>query len=365
MSMRARLVLVGSLVVGTLLGSFGEAAKKTFLYVHSRHASANEIWGFQVDGAGQMTAVPGSPATLAPPSGNCGGHCQTAAYSAKRKMLFASGDGLSAFFVGKDGALTPHAGNPFLPGADLNGVAVVEKGKKTFVYASSFDDDEIRGFAVATNGAITELPGSPFATSPEPSGLSAAGGRLFAAHENGALLSSFRVANDGSLIEAPNSPVATGAGFIYNVQADAGGKFVYTGDDDADELHAYSVNPANADLTPLPGSPIATGVRPSQGMGVAKKLLIAQDSAGGGVDDVQAFLRNKQTGALTPTNPQSTGIPSVRTSNIDAAGKLYAVASGTSDQVRTFLVGADGTLQTADTEAVALLNPNQALFIKR
>jgi len=174
------------------------------------------------------------------------------------------------------------------------------------------------------------------------------------------------VASDGALVAAPGSPFATGADYIYNLHADAAGKFVYTGDSNSEFLFAFAVNGKTAALTPLAGSPFAASLEPEHGTPVSKTLVVAQDADDDGLEDTQVFRRNKKTGGLTLLGgPQSSGFTGVQGGAIDSAGKLYAVA-GTADAVRTFrLDKTTGILTAADTEAVDFNRVHQVLWIKR
>jgi 6-phosphogluconolactonase len=369
--MRAVRLLAGSFLVGMMIGAapLGAAAKKNFVYVHDRSASDNRVWGYAVDAAGQLTDLPNSPYGAAgTPTGGCTGLCQTAVYAAKRKLLVVGGNGLSVFRVNADGSLTLVPGGPFAAASDLTGTSVVERGKKTFVYATEFDFDQVRGFEVQADGSLLELAGSPFACGDGPTGAAGAAGKLFVALENSNAISAFTVANDGTLNAAPGSPFAVAGGFIYNVQPSPDGKFVYTGSVNPDEVFAFSVNKNTGVLTAVAGSPFASPIDPEQGTGSSKNLLIAQENNGAGVGDIQVFARNKQSGVLAPLGgAQSSGVDNARVSGLDAKGKLYAVAGHEGGGLlATFQVDKNtGVLTPGDTASPALGKPNQVLFVQR
>src|SRR5689334_6788433 len=135
------------------------AAKKTLVYVHERGATG-QIAAFRMDSRGKLTPLSGSP-FAAGDGGGCGGNCNTLAYSARRKLLFAGGgDGLHVFNVAADGSLSEVSGSPF-GGVDFVGAAVVEKGDSTFVYAADDVNERVRGYAVQKSGALVELESSP------------------------------------------------------------------------------------------------------------------------------------------------------------------------------------------------------------
>ena len=101
-----------------------------------------------------------------------------------------------------------------------------------FVYTN--DDtaaNTVSAFSVAANGVLTAVLGSPFAT-----GGTGSGGGLFASNR-------VRVC-----------PV---------------GKFLYAGNGGSNNVSGFSINPATGVLTPVPGSPFATGGLASEGVSLA------------------------------------------------------------------------------------------------
>ncbi len=73
--------------------------------------------------------------------------------------------------------------------------------------------------------------------------------------------------NTGSLTLVPGSPFPAGANPTA-VTADPTGKFLYEVNDKngatTNDLFAFTINPSTGVLTPVPGSPFATGAKPSQ-----------------------------------------------------------------------------------------------------
>src|SRR5260370_36753465 len=71
-----------------------------------------------------------------------------------------SGNNVSAYSIGANGALTPVPGSPFLAG----GLPVSAAGEPTakFAYLANEDGNNVSAYSIGANGALTPVPGSPF-----------------------------------------------------------------------------------------------------------------------------------------------------------------------------------------------------------
>jgi 6-phosphogluconolactonase (cycloisomerase 2 family) len=178
-----------------------------------------------------------------------------------------------------------------------------------FAYVPNAGSNTVSAYAVnATTGALTPVAGSPFAIAPGascaplPCGLSLTMdpfGRFVYVANNGSTNVSGNVtayavnATTGALTPVPGSPFATGgAPFIV----DPSGQFVYVRT--FNSVSAYQLNATTGALTPVPGSPFATGTAPSD---------LTVDPSGQFVyvpnissNDVSAYRLDPTTGALTP-----------------------------------------------------------------
>jgi DNA-binding beta-propeller fold protein YncE len=130
-----------------------------------------------------------------------------------------SGNSVSAFSIGANGALTPVPGSPFAAGIGPLSVAVDPTGKFAYVLNVETPPDFINGtvlaYSIGANGALTPVSGSPFAA--------------------------------GSL---PQS-----------VAVDPTGKFAYVANGLSNNVSAFSIG-ANGALTPVTGSPFVAGTTP-------------------------------------------------------------------------------------------------------
>src|SRR5688572_28070095 len=126
--------------------STAAASGGTYLYVHDR-GTVDRILGYSLDREGRMTALPGSPfAGIGDTGGTCGGHCKSLSYSRRRRTLYAAAEeGVMAWTVAADGSLAAVEGAPF-GGFTAYGAIVVEKGRRTFVYATDYGQGQVHGF---------------------------------------------------------------------------------------------------------------------------------------------------------------------------------------------------------------------------
>ncbi|MCC2670933.1 MAG: hypothetical protein K0Q72_3404 [Armatimonadetes bacterium] len=354
-----RLFLIGLV---TLAPTAARAAQD-FAFVHDR-GTPNQVFAYQLASTGTLTPVAGSPfSTSAGAAGAqfCRGNCQTAAYAPKRQLLFVTGSvGISALRVGTNGALTEVAGSPFGPAGDYIGIAVVQKGRSTFVYAADVDSSRVRGFNVETSGALTELSGSPFATGATPVALTAGAGKLFCITQSARLVEYFTVATSGALTRVDDASVGTTGAFT--LYTDPKAKTVYVPENSGgNEVLALKVGKTG--LTTLPGSPFSSDVSTSSGLVYSPKWVVAMSLTSAVGTDLQVYKRSAK-GPLQKVVTQSSGLLGIRSGAVK--GKLLVLASDDGDAVRTYTVATNGTLTVVDTKPAAALDfANQVLILRR
>jgi 6-phosphogluconolactonase (cycloisomerase 2 family) len=357
---RALWVLIAAFALGVVIGSAdrAEAKKgKTFLYLHDNAPGNPVIRGFEVDQAGLITELPGSPFDLPGTGGHCGGTCGTLTYLPARKLLFVTTrDLLTAFAVAKDGALTQVDSEP-LPALGI-GVGALKRGKRSFVYVSEFGQDRVRGFEVAADGSLTPVPNTPTDANDEPNGVIPMGGRLVVVNE-GDTLTVFDVAADGSLTEVAGSPFDVPvSGFFYYAQVDPKGKHIYVPDasNPNPEIFVFGMNKQTGALTQLANSPFDTSVAFDRGLAVGKsKVYGAKGTTGQSV----GFMTRAKDGSVTNQGGAvDPGIDQVDGLALTPKGKHLAVWSGLEDSVRVFAVAQDGTLTLTDENGVPLTVSN-------
>jgi hypothetical protein len=329
------------------------ASAAGFVYLHQNHVNVNEVSVVQVGADGWLSLVAGSPFTTNQQGYGFFRHGQTIAFSTSKKMVFVTGSGgISAFKAASDGTLTLVPGSPFGSPMFGTGIAVVERGSKTYVYAGDLYHQLLRGFLVQSTGRLTEVKPAK-RSSPLTDGVTSAQGMLFVV--TGHSVGAYTVKQNGALAPAPHSPFALPTNGVNTLAADPGGAFVYAPDSSAGQIAGFQVTKKNAWLKPLAGSPFSSGTS-NLGSGLAISpgpILFALENEGDGIEAEQRGAG----GAVTPLGLlQHAGIfGGLHNGVLDSTGQTLIVQGGLTNVVRSFAVNpADGSLTEEDTETVPL-----------
>jgi 6-phosphogluconolactonase (cycloisomerase 2 family) len=217
---------------------------------------------------------------------------------------------VSAYYIdATTGALTPVAGSPVTAGIGPADIKIDPTGH--FVYVVNFYSANISAYAIdSTSGALTEVAGSPFASGGGslvivPIGPFAyVAGGVFGYSINTATGALTGIA--GSPFTAlGGSPPRPGAG--TTITADPSGEFAYIGLPgdltDADQVIAASVNSSTGALTPA--GAFSNGGNDSSPTSIAvastgKFVYVTDHQAARPVGFVRGYTRDGTTGALTP-----------------------------------------------------------------
>jgi 6-phosphogluconolactonase (cycloisomerase 2 family) len=229
---------------------------KSFLY--AANAGSGTISAFALDPrTGNLTAVPGSPFTVA------------AANSGNTLSLGASPDGhflfevdesstfIRTFNIGSNGALAEATGSPFDSGAFPEGVKVTANGKFLAVGLKSMD--AVGVYAIDANGGLTPVFGSPFLTNGAAAAVDSncASNRVFVASAGSDLVDAFIMAADGSLTPVAGSPFpSSGASTINALTLTPGNQNLLTSNVFDATVSSLAVG-LDGSLQPVPGSPFA------------------------------------------------------------------------------------------------------------
>lgn len=277
-------------------------------FVFTANAGGNNISGFANDGAGNLTAVPGSP--------------------------FAS------------------PGQPFGLAATPN---------NAFLYVSSFQNAQVTGFSIsATTGTLTPLA-CPVATTglqPLKIAINPAGTLLFTSNQAGSV-SGFAInATTGCLTAISTTTTDSVA---RGLTIDGTGQFLYvvTGGGGID---LFTIN-ANGTLTRQAiggfdsGTTTMLAVKAIPGINV----LLATD--GGSTNNLRSFIINTTTGALTPivvtvpgSSPPNPSAIAVNTP-ANATNPQFYVANTASNNLTVNTIAADGTSGASSLTVVAATGP--------
>jgi 6-phosphogluconolactonase len=229
---------------------------KSFLY--AANAGSGTISAFSIDPrAGNLTAVPGSPFTVA--AANAGNTLSLTA-SPDGHFLFEvdeSSTFIRTFNIAANGALTEAAGSPVGSGAFPEGLKVTANGKFLLVGLKSID--AVGVYAIDASGSLTPVFGSPFLTNGAAAAVDAtcANNRAFVASAGSDLIDAFDMAADGSLTPVAGSPFPSGGTSTINaLTLNPSNQELLTSDVFNSEVSSLAVGP-DGSLQPVPGSPFA------------------------------------------------------------------------------------------------------------
>jgi 6-phosphogluconolactonase len=173
-----------------------------------------------------------------------------------------------------------------------------------FAYVADQGSGKILGYIVnSANGKLTVIEGSPFATGKSGStsvAVDPAGRFLYAtnrcAGDND--LSAFRIDREsGRLTPIPGSPFASGAEPTA-VAIDPSGRFAYVANLGTNNVSAYTIDEKSGRLSPVTGSPFAAGTSPSAiAVDPLGKYVFVTNSKS---NNVSGYAINGSTGGLTP-----------------------------------------------------------------
>jgi hypothetical protein len=157
------------------------------------------------------------------------------------------------------------------PGADgaVGGVQSEWRAARDLKHRRGLVRNRVGVLINPTSGALTQVPGSPFATGEGPASVafSPSGGLLATANYDDSV-SVFSVGSSGALTPVPGSPFAGGGaalmGQVSVAFSPGGGLLATTTPGGNGPVTVFSVDQATGALTPVSGSPFATGQGPTE-----------------------------------------------------------------------------------------------------
>lgn len=345
---------IGLTGLAVLSAASAHSAGSTYLYVHD-DGNPNRVWSYRFNNNGTLDPLTNNPTSAQNSAYAAASVCDSAAYSAKRKLLFTGGgSGLSVFRVGEDGALTLVPGSPFLPQVELRSVAVAEIGKKTYVYASDPASDVINIYGVKSDDTLEYFDDVPVLIPGGPTGIRVVKNVIYFGNQAGKTFGC-KILKDGTLQGIPgytqtvNTPVNT-------VSVDSKGKLLYVPDPAAPQVIGFQLNGKKAKS--LAGAPYASGVTTNSGLaGLASgagSYLYTFAPANGGTGDVQTFKRAKNGTLAAQTPVLNSGLANLRGGVLDPTGKYLVLVDDVTDQLKSFSINTKtGALTLVDTETAA------------
>ena len=266
---------------------------------------AGVIHEFAVDpNSGKLTSL-GTVAVTSPAAGNV-----RLAADLGGKVLYATssvtgGANVASFLVDqKTGGLSPVAGSPTLsvtPGQLVGGseLYVIPDPSANSTQLFSFHIDS---FSAALSSAQTfALPGVPQDLAIFPSPTSFWLGIALEDTSGGEIAGIAPDSTTGVVGLIPGPPTSTGGDNPQAIRITPDGKFVVAANQGSDNVAVFSLNATTDVLTPVPGSPFASGLKPGP-LAIAPPLLAGISASG-----MFVFVANTGDNSLSAYSIDSTG----------------------------------------------------------
>ena len=278
---------------------------KRFLYMPDM--TNNKILAYAVDAVnGTLSVVPGSPYAVAT------NRPRTISITPDGRFLYAigqSGNSIAAFAINAVTGALSVVGTPVSTGGQPLYSLITPNGK--YLYTASFDTRSVYGYAIdAATGALTQVGVAALNASMYGRALAVdPRGKFLYATSYSANVAAFSIDDDtGALSPVSGSPFATGGTQSSFAVVEPSGRFLYVSNSSSNDISAYSINGATGALTPLPGSPFANGAPPHKIKTdpSGKFLYVSNQTAG----QVNVYTIDATTGLITrvPGAPFSTGL---------------------------------------------------------
>ncbi|WP_239185839.1 IPTL-CTERM sorting domain-containing protein [Candidatus Nitrotoga sp. HW29] len=161
------------------------------------------------------------------------------------------------------------AGSPFTTGIGTSPASVTVSPNGAFAFVANKGSDTISAYSIAPGtGALTPVAGSPFIAGPSPYSVTVSpnGAFIYVANSNSMGsdgVSAYSIAaNTGVLTPVAGSPFATGGASPNSVTVSPNGAFAYVANSESNSVSAFTINAGTGVLTPVAGSPFTTGAAP-------------------------------------------------------------------------------------------------------
>jgi 6-phosphogluconolactonase len=237
--------------------------RNTVLYVTNQ--GDNTVSGYTIDAGGVLTPVSDSPFA----TGNFPTCVEVIPPSHSAYVTNRDDNTIWRYRIGSGGQLIPVADSPFATGNGPNAVVA----SLEYVYVTNGADGTISGYVASndghSNGQMTPITGSPFSVGVEPNQLliDTQDERLMYVVSQGANTISVFSIGTGGVLTAVAGPFATGDD-PTGVAINNSGTYLYVVNAGDNNISGYSIERhgfgrhGEVTLTPLAGSPFATGNDP-------------------------------------------------------------------------------------------------------
>jgi len=226
-------------------------------------------------------------------------------------------------------------GTTLIPGSTLTTPPVYQSltvdPRGRFVYVVFGSAGSVQGYRIEpSTGALTLIPGSPFPTGVEPSGVTVdpTGRFLYVSNTNGGSrergsINGYDIdPRTGALRAMRGSPFAIPEdGWAPDTPAiDPGGRYLYSPLAGSHNVAGYHIHPITGELTPVAGSPFASGTQPiAAAIDPTGRFVYITDQNDGGPGSVYGFSIEPISGSLRPL-PDSPFPAGMSTSSIVITG---------------------------------------------
>jgi 6-phosphogluconolactonase len=304
----SRILFVLTLI--TFVGT-GKMVNAGWLYALADEGDGNEIYGFEVnETTGELTALPGFPVST-------GG-------------------------LGNDVALICHR--------------MVADAANNRLYVINNTSNSVSAFMVdPATGALTAMPFSPIA-------IGTGTWNAMDVHPSGSPLIVSNGATGGGAVSinitdttatiAAGSPFLFGAATAFSNTFSADGSFYYVGGNTGGNIAGFSVNTSTGVLSPLKGSPFATGANnpvahatDSQG-----RLFLLNTGSTANPPPIRVFTTTDGIPTGVTNNPFLSGLSQRRDSLIHPNENFFIVAGNTGNNIGVYAISGTG----ADTMLAAV-----------
>jgi 6-phosphogluconolactonase len=290
---------------GKMPASLAANLEGTLAYVANE--ADNSLTGYSINtGSGALSGISGSPfatgkgpiVAAVDPSGNF-------AYA-----LDTQAQAINQYSIGATGILTSLdsvCGGTVNPGTAASSLAIEPAG--TIAYVTDAGSNMLEAFFLSPlgdpaagclaphNGALGSVATG---TSPSSVAVHPSGNFVYASNSGSNDISAFAVRGIPPdfflLVPVSGAPFAAGSSPV-SVAVDPTGRFLYTANQNSNDVSAYTVNKLSGVLTPVAGSPFSAGTSPaSLTADISGRFLYVADK---GSNNVSGFSIDSTTGALT------------------------------------------------------------------
>lgn len=310
--------------------------RREFVYVANQ--GSDNVSAYKVGRGGALTLVPGSPFAAGTQPGSVGvDQSGTFAYVSNQNYPSSTGT-ISAYKINRvSGALTTVAGSPYTEGNGPYAVAVDPRGGN-FVYVVNVFSSDVSAYKIdQRSGALTSVRGSPFRadTNPEALAVDPLGRFLYVPNAAANDIFAYTIdSSSGKLKKVAGSPF--GAGSTPNSAAvDPRGAFLYVVNSTSSNISGYAIDPSSGALTQLTGSPFgvsgfpnAVTIDPS-----GRFAYVAIDGTG-----IGAYTIDPNSGTLTQVAGSPFGGGSPNRLTVYPTGRYVFVSNAATNNVSGFVI---------------------------